>query len=75
MESLLEAFAQERIDKSYLDQVHLRIQVEKKQKLKGPQMPALKDALAVLQNPKRKAFLEDLKKGTAPDLSVFQTEK
>lgn len=75
LDSLIEAFAQERLHKTYLDQVHLRIQLEKKQKLAGTHQLELKDAMIILQNSAKKKFAEDLKNGIAPDLTPFQPEK
>jgi beta-N-acetylhexosaminidase len=73
MESLIGAVAQGRLDSKRIQQVHARIQNEKKEKLGGTKQMTLEECKKILSDPKKIKFIEDLRAKKSPDLSPFQT--
>lgn len=75
LDSLIGAVAQGRISSSLIDQIHLRIQIEKKEKLKGPHQLSLEECKKILADSNKLKFVEDLHAKKTPDLAPFQPKR
>ena len=72
MESLIGATAQGRISASLIQEIHSKIQLEKKEKIKAPHQISVADCKKILSDSRKTKFIEELKAGKVPDLAPFQ---
>lgn len=74
MESLIKACESGRLKKDLIEQTHLRISVEKKQKLQNSRALDFEEALEMLKNPERQKFADEVRAGRVPDMGVWKSD-